>query len=193
MFEFIDINSINEDRRNRILRNAYEYIPKTYERYFKRYEKGRWPFEKFQTKTKDEYPLAVLNEENEDLILYLVVSNPKEISEINYFKLGFWVFGEKVRKIQKKKILKNSINFLEEKILERYERPILFIEVPSDFTSILKFYKEMEFKICKDINKINLILKNFDRELENIRNWNYITKNTKIYQSLLIKDLYKIL
>jgi hypothetical protein len=54
--------------------------------------------------------------------------------------------------------------------------------VPSDFTSVVKFYeKYLNFRICDEKSKIELILKSFGRKLKNIKACEYTTENTDIY------------
>jgi len=182
---------LTKEKKERILKDVYKHIPETYEKYFKKYGKTRWPYNKFLMKVRNEYPLAVLNEESENLLFYLAFSTPKLIDDINYFKIGFWVFGKEISKdhSKRKSFLKDGINFLENKILENYQNSCLFLETPLDFTPVVKFYeKYLGFEICNNKNKIESILESFGRKLKEIKEYSYTTENTDIYHIILLKN-----
>jgi hypothetical protein len=187
MFRLININLIGDKERDNILKTSYRYIPSTYEEYFKKYGNLIWSFDKFQSKAKVEYPLSLLCEENGGLIFHQGISQPKLIDKREFLKIGFWIFREKN---ESKNILKKGITFLEGELPKRYESPTLFLEVPSDFEPVVRFYEEdLSFKVCSDSRRINIILKEFGRRIKNQRQSDYTTENTDIYQCILLKDI----
>ena len=184
---FTNVNNLGKESKNKLIEEAYACNLRTYKQYFKAYNKNNWSFEKFKSKIENEYPLSIINKEKDILSLYLAISYPKLINENNYFKIGFWEFG---KNIQKRKTLKEGINSLENKILNDYSNPIIFVELPSDFKPVLRVYDELDFKVCEDDSRTKTVLEEFGREILKINNGKYKTfNNPYFFHSMIYKEL----
>jgi len=186
----------NKDLEESVVLKLWDWIPYTYQEYFEKLNKSRWPLEKFKSKMENEYKKSVIIKKGEEILLFFAVSDPIKVDDKKYIKIGFWIFYPNLDKQSRKELLKEAVSFL----LKVYKNCCVFLECPADFekNKVGAFYiKHLKF-VPATKRETEIILKSFNRKLTSIREdkiiflnkelmiFPYTTENTPHFEHIIL-------